>query len=211
MLSEASLCTSTYVSSARSLQNESPNFHKSGTKSSSQMALSASIRKQAQLSNTGEKHDMQMILHKCMIGYMSAATGEEEDLDLGKMVREGEVAWLHKADMPGSGHAEHAEESNQQAWRAHKSTPHSPDQGASRKRKEPPTGQHSYPASRPASAHAGVLPMLPPKASAASAFPRFSDMNICMVLYLLVLCPDNVFDRGLPQHVPLLTNCCVNG
>ena len=84
-------------------------------------------------------------------------TGEEEDLDLGKMVREGEVAWLHKADMPGSGRAEHAEESQQQAWHAQRQGPHSPDQAAARKRKDPPAGRHTYPATRPASAHPGCF------------------------------------------------------
>lgn len=84
-------------------------------------------------------------------------TGEEEDLDLGKMVREGEVAWLHKADMPGSGpgRAEHAGELQQQAWHAQRQGPHSPDQAAARKRKDPPAGRHTHPATRPASAHQG--------------------------------------------------------
>ncbi|KAL3139922.1 hypothetical protein ABBQ38_004212 [Trebouxia sp. C0009 RCD-2024] len=87
--------------------------------------------------------------HRALLLY---ETGEEEDLDLGKMVRESEVAWLHKADMPasgsGSGHAEHAGQAHQQGWHAQRQAPHSPDQGpaAARKRKQPP-------ASRSASAH----------------------------------------------------------
>lgn len=86
------------------------------------------------------------------------------------MVREGEVAWLHKADMPGSGHAEHAEESRQQGWHIHKQKPHSPDQGAAaRKRKQPPVSRHSYPASRSVSAHAGGSPLPPPSLSLALA------------------------------------------
>lgn len=83
--------------------------------------------------------------------------GEEEDLDLGKMVREGEVAWLHKRDMPGVGHAEHAGESNQQAWHAQKHSPASPQQGNSRKRKEAPAGGQSQAGSRPTSAQASGL------------------------------------------------------
>ncbi|DBA99749.1 TPA: hypothetical protein ACH3X3_012298 [Trebouxia sp. C0006] len=79
-------------------------------------------------------------------------TGEEEDLDLGKMVREGEVAWLHKRDMPGTGHAEHAEDSNPQAWHGQKQSPPSPQHGGGRKRKEPPPGRQSQPTSRPSSA-----------------------------------------------------------
>lgn len=85
------------------------------------------------------------------------AAGEEEDLDLGKMVREGEVAWLHKRDMPGTGHAEHAEDSNLQAWHGQKQSPPSPQQGGARKRKEPPPGRHSQPASRPSSAQPAPL------------------------------------------------------
>lgn len=101
----------------------------------------------AQVTHVNAKRNRALLLYE---------TGEEEDLDLGKMVREGEVAWLHKADMPGSGHAEHAEESRQQGWHIHKQKPHSPDQGAAaRKRKQPPVSRHSYPASRSVSAHAG--------------------------------------------------------
>lgn len=88
-------------------------------------------------------------------------TGEEEDLDLGKMVREGEVAWLHKADMPGSGSGR-AEESHQQAWHAQRQGPHSPDQAAARKRKDPPASRHTYPATRPALDNPGcTLTVLP--------------------------------------------------
>ncbi|DBB06539.1 TPA: hypothetical protein ACH3X1_012083 [Trebouxia sp. C0004] len=84
-------------------------------------------------------------------------TGEEEDLDLGKMVREGEVAWLHKRDMPGTGHAEHAEDSNLQAWHCQKPSPPSPQHGGARKRKETPPGRHSQPAGRPSSAQPAPL------------------------------------------------------
>ena len=98
-------------------------------------------------------------------------TGEEEDLDLGKMAREGEVAWLHKADMPGSGRAEHAGEMHQQGWHAQKQNAHSPDQAAAaaaaRKRKEPPASRHTYPASRPASAHPSGSACLCPTLSPA--------------------------------------------
>ena len=83
--------------------------------------------------------------------------GEEEDLDLGKMVREGEVAWLYKRDMPGTGHAEHAEAANPQPWQGHKQSPPSPQQGGSKKRKEPPSGRHSQPTSRPSSAQTAAL------------------------------------------------------
>ena len=96
-----------------------------------------------------------MSVHKAT----SVVSGEEEDLDLGKMVREGEVAWLHKADMPGSasasGCAEHAQEVHEQAWHAQRQRPHSPDQAAVRKRKDPPAGRYTYSATRPALAHAG--------------------------------------------------------
>ena len=68
------------------------------------------------------------------------------------MVREGEVAWLHKRDMPGTGHAEHAEDSNPQAWHGQKQSPPSPQHGGGRKRKEPPPGRQSQPTSRPSSA-----------------------------------------------------------
>lgn len=36
-------------------------------------------------------------------------TGEAENLDLGPMVRKGEVAWLHKRDMPGTGQTDPAD------------------------------------------------------------------------------------------------------
>lgn len=97
---------------------------------------------------------------QCSLQGVSVVAGEEEDLDLGKMVRESEVAWLHKADMPasgsGSGHAEHAGQAHQQGWHAQRQAPHSPDQGpaAARKRKQPP-------ASRSASAHPGGPPPAP--------------------------------------------------
>ena len=68
------------------------------------------------------------------------------------MVREGEVAWLHKRDMPGTGHAEHAEDSNPQAWHGQKQSPPNPQQGGGRKRKEPAPGRQSQPTSRPSSA-----------------------------------------------------------
>ena len=87
----------------------------------------------------------------------ATAAGEEEDLDLGKMVREGEVAWLYKRDMPGTGHAEHAEAANPQPWQGHKQSPPSPHQGGSKKRKEPPSGRLSQPTSRPSSAQTAAL------------------------------------------------------
>lgn len=78
-------------------------------------------------------------------------------MDLGKMVREGEVAWLHKRDMPGTGHAEHAEDSNLQTWHGQKQSPPSPQHQGGRKRKEPPPGRHSQPATRPSSAQPAPL------------------------------------------------------
>ena len=92
-----------------------------------------------------------------MCWFLCGNIGEEEDLDLGKMVREEEVAWLHKADMPSSSHADHAEVSPQQGWRGARQTPHSPDQAASRKRKDPPASRHTHAASRLTSAHPGAL------------------------------------------------------
>lgn len=87
---------------------------------------------------------------------VSVLAGEEEDLDLGKMVREGEVAWLHKADMPGSGSGSgHAKESHQQAWHGQRHNHQSPDQAAARKRKDPPASHLTYPAPRAALPHRG--------------------------------------------------------
>ena len=122
---------------------------------------------------------------------MCVVAGEEEDLDLGKMVREGEVAWLHKADMPGSGpgHAEHAGETHQQGWHAQRQNPNSPDQGpaAARKRKQPP-------ASRSASAYpGGSTPLLqPPPCSTACihclcAHPLLSASALAWALHPLIL------------------------
>ena len=76
---------------------------------------------------------------------MYCITGEEEDLDLGKMVRDGEVAWLHKRDMPRSGPAQHAEDANHHSWQGQKQGLSGAAPGNSRKRKEPPAGRQTQP------------------------------------------------------------------
>lgn len=62
-------------------------------------------------------------------------TGEAEVVELGPMVRKGEVAWLHKRDMPGSEPA--AGRASQQQ------SPNSPQQAGSKKRKVPWLTPHS--------------------------------------------------------------------
>ena len=59
------------------------------------------------------------------------------------MVRDGEVAWLHKRDMPRSGPAQHAEDSNHQSWQGQKQGLSGAAPGNSRKRKEPPAGRQT--------------------------------------------------------------------
>ena len=61
-------------------------------------------------------------------------TGEAEVLDLGPMVRKGEVAWLHKRDMPGS------EAAVGRASQQH--SPNSPQQAGSKKRKVALSAHH---------------------------------------------------------------------
>ena len=132
----------------------------------------------------------------CKNAFDDVLPGEEEDLDLGKMVREGEVAWLHKADMPGSGHGQPAgESSRQQGWHAQRQAPHSPDQAPARKRKDPPAGRHTHPATRPALAHPGCSLSLSPLTSLASGVgiptvlnPSLTAFLHCLAFKPMVLC-----------------------
>lgn len=61
-------------------------------------------------------------------------SGEAEDLDLGPMVRKGEVAWLHKHDMPGSNHMDSTEGAAVAGQSSQQHVPGSP-QGNPKKRK----------------------------------------------------------------------------
>ena len=133
---------------------------------------------------------------------MCVVAGEEEDLDLGKMVREGEVAWLHKADMPGSGpgHAEHAGETHQQGWHAQRQNPNSPDQGlaAARKRKQPP-------ASRSASAYpGGSTPLLQFSPRPAGLPASTASVHIHSFRRLLLLGHYTLFSAWASPFLPTL-------